>query len=167
MAHYSTHEELRVFMVTWNVGAIEDIKDIQDILRVEADIVIVGLQEMMTLNTKNIVYSNTNHNEEQWNSIILMNLQLKGQYTRIHTLSLVGLFLGVYCRSEMVSRVSQMECDTVKTGFSGTLGNKGGVAIRFLMDDSQFCIINCHLEAGAKNVQERLQGFQEINYRAF
>lgn len=36
----------------------------------------------------------------------------------------------------MYNRITDIETDVVKTGFSGRLGNKGAVIVRFKFDDS-------------------------------
>lgn len=34
----------------------------------------------------------------------------------------------------------------VKTGLGGYHGNKGGIGIRFMIDDSSFCFVNSHVK---------------------
>ena len=54
---------------------------------------------------------------------------------------------------------------TVKTGLSGAAGNKGAVAIRFLVYGSSMCFICGHLAAGQSNVKDRNQDFADISKR--
>ena len=54
---------------------------------------------------------------------------------------------------------------TVKTGLSGAAGNKGAVAIRFLVHASSVCFICGHLAAGQSNVKDRNQDFADISKR--
>jgi hypothetical protein len=54
---------------------------------------------------------------------------------------------------------------TVKTGLSGAAGNKGAVAIRFLVHGTSMCFICGHLAAGHSNVKDRNQDFADISRR--
>ena len=57
--------------------------------------------------------------------------------------------------------------DTVKTGLAGTLGNKGAVVMKFNVDDSSLCFINCHMEAGDKQNSARLVNLVDFHQKAF
>lgn len=70
---------------------------------------------------------------------------------------LVGIFMVIFVREPFVKRIKRLETDEVKTGLGGKLGNKGGVIIRFTVDDSNICLINSHLESGLKNNVDRLK----------
>ncbi|KAG0169710.1 hypothetical protein DFQ28_003407 [Apophysomyces sp. BC1034] len=80
-------------------------------------------------------------------------------YTVFKTEQMVGLFSCVLVKSTELSHVSQCESITVKTGLRvmkrSLHGNKGGIAIRFLWDDSSMCFVNCHLAAGQMHVPQR------------
>ena len=51
---------------------------------------------------------------------------------------------------------------TVKTGMSGKAGNKGAVAIRFLLHASSLCFVCSHFAAHQSRVMERNQDFADI-----
>ena len=51
---------------------------------------------------------------------------------------------------------------SVKTGMSGTAGNKGGVAIRFLLHSTSLCFVCSHFAAHQTKVVERNQDFADI-----
>ena len=55
--------------------------------------------------------------------------------------------------------------DTVKTGLKGSAGNKGAVAIRFLLHSTSLCFVCAHLAAGQSNVQERNNNYHDISRR--
>lgn len=57
-----------------------------------------------------------------------------------------------------------MHFEYIKTGFAGTVGNKGAVLSRFFMDDSEIVIYNCHLAAGSdsKARNGRIDDIREI-----
>ena len=70
---------------------------------------------------------------------------------------LVGIFMVIFVRDPFVKRIKKLETDEVKTGLGGKLGNKGAVIIQFTVDDSNICLINSHLESGAKKNVDRLK----------
>ena len=55
-----------------------------------------------------------------------------------------------------------MAVQSVKTGMSGTTGNKGGVAIRFLLHSTSLCFVCSHFAAHQTKVVERNQDFADI-----
>lgn len=51
----------------------------------------------------------------------------------------------------------------MSSSFSLTLLNsKGAVIIRFVLDDSSFCFLNCHLAAGEEHTEARRQDVNTI-----
>lgn len=69
--------------------------------------------------------------------------------------NMLGLFTIVFVKSELHPRIRQVDSYMVKTGLGGRYGNKGAVITRFVVDDSSFCFLNCHLAAGQRNVRQR------------
>ncbi len=51
---------------------------------------------------------------------------------------------------------------SVKTGMSGKAGNKGAVAIRFLLHTTSFCFVCSHFAAHQTKIMERNQDFADI-----
>lgn len=83
----------------------------------------------------------------------------KGTYKIIKTAQMIGLFSCMFIKSVDEARVRQCESTAVKTGFrvmtKGLHGNKGGIAIRLLLDDTSLCFVNCHLASGQSHVVQR------------
>lgn len=52
--------------------------------------------------------------------------------------------------------------DSAKTGLGGAAGNKGGVAIRFLVQGTSLCFVCAHLAAGQSQVKDRNSDYEEI-----
>jgi len=59
-----------------------------------------------------------------------------------------------YCRDVAVV--------SIKTGLGGAAGNKGAIAIRFLLHNTTMCFVCSHFAAGQNNVKERNSDFHEI-----
>ncbi|WFD20018.1 hypothetical protein MCAP1_002262 [Malassezia caprae] len=76
--------------------------------------------------------------------------------------SMLGLFTIVFVKSELQPRIRQVDSYMVKTGLGGRYGNKGAVVTRFIVDDSSFCFLNCHLAAGQRNVRQRNTDIADI-----
>ena len=53
--------------------------------------------------------------------------------------------------------------EKVKTGMGGATGNKGGVAVRFLVHSTSVCFVCAHLAAGQSQVNDRNADYHEIN----
>lgn len=52
--------------------------------------------------------------------------------------------------------------DSAKTGLGGATGNKGGVAIRFLVQSTSVCFVCAHLAAGQSQINDRNSDYAEI-----
>lgn len=64
-----------------------------------------------------------------------------------------------------VSVFRDVAVDIVKTGLGGAMGNKGGVAIRFLMHSTSIAFVCAHLAAGQSGVNDRNSNYSEITRR--
>ena len=51
----------------------------------------------------------------------------------------------------------------MKTGLGGAAGNKGGVAIRFLINSTSVCFVCAHLAAGQSQIKDRNEDYAEIS----
>lgn len=61
---------------------------------------------------------------------------------------MVGLYIIIFIKKDLAFSIRGVKKFKVKTGLSGLTGNKGGVAIRFAVDDTSFSFINMQLESG-------------------
>jgi phosphatidylinositol-bisphosphatase len=78
---------------------------------------------------------------------------------------LVGVCLYVFIRPELAADVRDVATDSVKTGLGGATGNKGGVAVRFLLGNTSLCFVCSHFAAGQSQWAERNADYAEITRR--
>ena len=76
-------------------------------------------------------------------------------YHLLHTASLVGLFTCIFVKAALRERIRSINSAEVKRGMGGLHGNKGALIIRFVLDDTSLCFINCHLAAGQSQTKDR------------
>lgn len=70
----------------------------------------------------------------------------------------------MFTKKDISHKITHIATSKVKLGFSGKMGNKGATLIRFLLEDTSFCLINSHLESGHNFVdaKKRIQQVNEI-----
>lgn len=181
---YCSSRELRALVITWNAGAAtptnlryeeKDSNFFRDVLEIEnpPDIVVYGFQELVDLEDKKLTAKSlfkggkkkdTDHEHmsrqyRAWRDYLVLNIEdsmpSNEPYHLLHTASMVGLFSCVFVRSTVWSRISNLNTAEVKRGMGGLHGNKGCLILRFLVDDSSICLVNCHLAAGQTSTVHR------------
>lgn len=172
---YCKPSNVHIKVCSWNVDSQrppDDDKVWEDWLGLEqqlCDIYLVGLQEIMNLESKSANAKLLLQNNSQKSSVDEARAQV--WYDRIyHCLqnrmpgilrlageSMVGLLLAVFVNSESLSahRIKNVSCEQVKTGLGGLHGNKGALVARMIIDDSSLCLVNCHLTAGHSQASAR------------
>ncbi|KAI9880882.1 MAG: hypothetical protein M1830_010477 [Pleopsidium flavum] len=182
---YCTFREVKAVVVTWNAGAStptslrQDERDanfFREVLQSEdpPDILVFGFQELVDLEDKKLTAksffkgskkkdsSEQEHMSRQyraWRDHITRCIEdympSDQPYHLLHTASLVGLFTCVFVKQSEHKRVRNINGSEVKRGMGGLHGNKGALILRFLLDDSSICFINCHLAAGQTQTVHR------------
>lgn len=93
-------------------------------------------------------------------------------YHLLHTASMVGLFSCVFIKASQRNRIRNLGAAEIKRGMGGLHGNKvggilsshnyeltaelqGALILRFILDDSSVCLVNCHLAAGQTQTLNR------------
>lgn len=104
----------------------------------------------------------SSENARQWCDEISKVLELIGQYVLISYQQLVGVCLFVFSKVELIPYIRDVAIDCVKTGLGGATGNKGAVAIRFVLHGTSMCFVCAHFAAGQSQVTERNADFAEI-----
>lgn len=80
-------------------------------------------------------------------------------------MSLQATHLVVFISKRLSPLVSNLEFDTIATGFKNMMGNKGAVKIKFEFVDKTLVFINCHLHSGLNGVGKRNDDVMQIMSR--
>ncbi|KAJ6775017.1 TYPE IV INOSITOL POLYPHOSPHATE 5-PHOSPHATASE 9 [Salix purpurea] len=67
---------------------------------------------------------------------------------------MVGIFLSVWVRKELVPHIGHLRVDSVGRGIMGRLGNKGCISISMSLHQTSFCFVCSHLASGEKEGDE-------------
>ncbi|CAI6096792.1 unnamed protein product [Clonostachys chloroleuca] len=146
------------------------------------DILIFGFQELVDLEDKAATakrflkvkkkkeegtdQERMSHQYRDWRDFLKKTLDdytpTDDLYHLLHTAPLVGLFQCVFVKSSLRDRIRNLNAAEVKRGMGGYHGNKGAVAVRFQIDDSSVCFVNCHLAAGQSQASARHNDIAEI-----
>ncbi|KAM7482888.1 hypothetical protein LguiB_007471 [Lonicera macranthoides] len=68
---------------------------------------------------------------------------------------MVGIFITVWARGDLCLHIKHATFSCVGCGIMGCLGNKGSVAVRFCLHETNFCFVCSHLASGGKEGDER------------
>lgn len=83
------------------------------------------------------------------------------KYVWLTDKGMVGLYMCLFVKHSLISRISDIQLCKIKTGVWGSSGNKGAVLARFNLDDTSVMLMNCHLMSGKNKGKQRTE---EINY---
>ena len=128
----------------------------------KVDFYAVGFEEMVDLDTKNIV-SASGENARQWSQELesTLNKPPGHSYSLVTYTQLVGVCLYVFVRSELAPLVRDVMVEQVKTGLGGATGNKGTVGVSLTFRQSSLCFLCSHFAAGQSQVADRNSDYQE------
>ncbi|XVF00118.1 hypothetical protein REPUB_Repub03eG0257600 [Reevesia pubescens] len=76
------------------------------------------------------------------------------KFSLVASKQMVGIFLTVWMRKELVQHVSHMRISCVGRGILGCLGNKGCISVSMLFHKTSVCFLCCHLASGEKEGDE-------------
>ncbi|XP_022740048.1 type I inositol polyphosphate 5-phosphatase 5-like [Durio zibethinus] len=75
-------------------------------------------------------------------------------YRLIASKQMVGIFLSVWARKELVPYIAHLRVSCVGRGIMGRLGNKGCIAVSMSLHQTSFCFVCSHLASGEKEGDE-------------
>ncbi|BES93669.1 phosphoinositide 5-phosphatase [Nesidiocoris tenuis] len=125
------------------------------------DIYAIGFEEIVDLNASNIMAVST-ENARLWADELTKVLSRDTPYVMVTYIQLVGVCLFLFIRPELAPVLRDVAVDSVKTGFGGATGNKGGVAIRCTVYNTSLTFLCAHFAAGQSQVNERNSDYNEI-----
>ena len=172
---YVKHLSISVHICTWNLAGNRppEGQDLSDWLIDEEcpfpEMVVVGLQEMVKLNTKNVFAGSNQPLVDAWQKLILqtLNARQRARYAPIQSQDMVGCCLCVFVQEHMLPHLKGVCRDMVKVGFGNMAGNKGSVLVRLEIEDTSMVFWNCHLESGMEQTEARFRQLEDISERAF
>ncbi|XP_039132383.1 type I inositol polyphosphate 5-phosphatase 10-like isoform X3 [Dioscorea cayenensis subsp. rotundata] len=77
------------------------------------------------------------------------------KYSLIASKQMVGIFVTVWLRRELVPFVGHLRISCVGRGIMGCLGNKGCISVSLSLHQTSFCFVCSHLASGEKEGDER------------
>ncbi|KAH7424224.1 hypothetical protein KP509_12G095800 [Ceratopteris richardii] len=82
------------------------------------------------------------------------SLQCRSRYAMVVSKQMVGLFLSVWVRSELILNVRNVKVACIGCGLMGYLGNKGSISVSMCIHQTTFCFVCSHLASGQKDGDE-------------
>ena len=144
-----------------------------------AEVIVVGLQEV--IGTFGVFLGKTLSGADDqmkvWQDLIQQALgevcvkrgctEREDQYAFYHLIRMAGCGMLFFSRRKMLTRIKDTYVCKVKVDQNSMVKNKGSVALRFTIDQTDFAFLNCHLEAGEGQVFARVEMLQNILEKAF
>lgn len=78
----------------------------------------------------------------------------KMKYNLIASKQMVGIFVTIWVKKELVQDISHLRFSYVGRGIMGVLGNKGCISVSMSLHQTSFCFICSHLASGEKEGDE-------------
>lgn len=128
------------------------------------DVLIFGFQEVQKLSGTAAVITDESQGRP-WRDSVQALLDTNGSYVCLVQRQLVGILLLIFVRADHANAVHNIQITSAGTGIAGVGGNKGGVAARFQLYDTNICCVCCHLSAHEQNLEKRNAEYRAIMER--
>ncbi|CAL1541371.1 unnamed protein product [Lymnaea stagnalis] len=158
-------DNVSIFIGTWNMGKSAPVESLKfwlkcngegknkdrTLSRLPHDIYVIGTQE-------------SGMTEKDWINTLKAALKaaLNLDVDLLESCSLWGLRTLVFINPKHRNKISHIQKSSVRTGIANALGNKGAVAISFMLSGTSFCFINAHLASGDERLDRRNANFRDI-----
>lgn len=76
------------------------------------------------------------------------------KYSLIASKQMVGIFLTIWVRKELVQYIGHLRTSYISRGIMGYLGNKGCISLSMSLHQTSFCFVCSHLASGEKEGDE-------------
>ncbi|CAD6564187.1 MAG: hypothetical protein TREMPRED_004465 [Tremellales sp. Tagirdzhanova-0007] len=163
---WSSRQPLRIRTTTYNVNDKIPPSGTMELVSLvgtgEEEVLVFSFQEL-DLRSASLLISQGYVRANEWEAAIMQNLGEKaGEYEKVAMAQYVGVLTMVFVKKshrEVVKRVSTCERGIGLLGFGG---NKAGVAVRLMINDTTFCFVNSHLAAFTGALDRRRSDFQTL-----
>ncbi|XP_039123634.1 type I inositol polyphosphate 5-phosphatase 5-like [Dioscorea cayenensis subsp. rotundata] len=98
--------------------------------------------------------TDSSSDDDSFPAFCMSESQYQMPYSLISSKQMVGIFLSVWVKTELVPYVSHLRSSTTGRGIMGCLGNKGCIAMSMLVHRTSFCFVCSHLASGEKEGDE-------------
>ncbi|KAJ2885193.1 hypothetical protein H4R27_001564 [Coemansia aciculifera] len=125
------------------------------------ELLVLGFQEL-DVRAEAFVYNNAVKDVEWTDAIEGCMGSTQHAYRKLASKQLIGMFIMVYARIDVVELVSDVQATSVGCGIMGMVGNKGAVAVRIVYMDTPLCFVCSHLAHDAAQVDRRNSQFHDL-----
>jgi endonuclease/exonuclease/phosphatase family metal-dependent hydrolase len=153
---------LSILCASWNVGNAKPpaVSELNHWLKPGYDLYAVGVQECKFDSSANLSNINLDECGKVWTNSL--NEFFGSAYHLVKSKNLMEIRLHIYVRKHYLSRIERVRSGRESTGLGHVIGNKGGVAIGFTIDDVSICFITSHLAAHQDKSTKRNSDVAEI-----
>ncbi|GAA5875003.1 hypothetical protein JCM16303_004973 [Sporobolomyces ruberrimus] len=137
------------------------------------DLISFNFQELvgesdLTLAARTFLFATRHHDltlrYEHWIAILsdAVSKRRGSGYELVKEEKSVGLYTVLFAHKAISNKIRDLESTDIKTGFFAEDGNEGSVLLRFVIEDTSFCLINSRLASGSSAPGRRERELIEI-----